>query len=87
MPCRQARRDNACDGSKSSGLEILKFNVTMRAVVDDKSPDMENAMEPPYNSRLRRGRSDRSGPLRNVAGISGSWYSGKERERLSSAGK
>lgn len=65
MPCKQARRVDADDIGA-----ILISRLVRLGDVDDKNLDMDEK-EAQINSRRRRCRLDKSGPLRNVSGISG----------------
>jgi hypothetical protein len=58
MPCKQARRNDPCDESKTVAVVQLTSKVRLvRAIVDNKSPDMD-VREAPYNLRHQRPRSD-----------------------------
>ena len=59
MPCKEARKNDPCDESKTAPLEVtvtLKVRW-VRAVADNKSPDTDTR-EAPYDLRRRRRRSD-----------------------------
>lgn len=83
MRCKQVRRVVPDDEFMAVSI-CSRRQMWVREVRDDRIPNMEEK-EIRINVRFRKGRSDRSGPLRNVFGISHS--RGDQRVRLSSTGK
>jgi hypothetical protein len=54
MPCKQARRDVSVDELKAVSIDKERL---VRAVADNRNPDMD-VRETPYKLRRRRRRTD-----------------------------